>query len=513
MGPDFRAEKTGLRCFDMFQDSRFLKIKEESEMAKNQTNQVVKPFGMSDKIGFLLGNLGSDFTFILANTYFLKFYTDVMEVPAYIVGILMMVAQVLDAITDIGMGQIIDRSDSTAEGKCKPWIRRIMGPIAVSSFLMYATWFHGMPLGFKVVWMFFTYLLWSSVFYTMIVVPYGSMTSLITNDANERTQLSNFRHIGGTLSVTVCSAIFPMIIYYKDAAGNTVFSGSRMTLCAAICSVCALICYILCLKLTTERVKTEKVTEKFTLQKFFGDLFHNRAMIAVILLVMLYELANSALHGMANYIYPNYFGSAAAQSMVGVLETVIVLILAAFVTVRVEKALGKKAMITLGCVIACCSFAVAFVVHTHVVIVWYCFYLVAVGAMSFFSSVCWALASEIVDDTEVRTGERDDGGIYGLYSFARKLGQGLSTGLTGVVLSLIGYTTATAFDTGVVNNIYNMACITPLVGWVLMILVMVFLYPLSKKRVEENKRILEERRAAEGLAEGESIVEAEETIG
>ncbi len=457
--------------------------------------KAVKPFGLADKTGYLLGNLGSDFMFILANTYFLKFYTDVMEVPAYMVGILMMVAQVVDAITDIGMGQIVDRSETSAEGKCKPWIRRIMGPIAVASLLMYATWFRGMPLAFKVVWMFVTYLLWSSVLYTAIVVPYGSMTSLITNDANERSQLSNWRHIGGTLSITVCSAIFPMIVFYTDTNGNTVLSGPRMSICAVVCSLCALLCYILCYRLTTERVKVEKVTEKFTLKSFLGDLFHNRAMIAVILLVLLYELSNSALHGMASYIYANYFGSAAAQSMVGVLETVFVLILAAFFTVRIERKLGKKAMITAGCVVAAISFAVAFVVHTRVVVVWYVFYLVAVCAMSLFSSVCWALASEIVDDTEVRTGERSDGGIYGLYSFARKLGQGLSTGLTGIMLTVIGYTTATAFDTVVTNNIYNVACIVPLCGWILMILVLVFLYPLSKARVEENKRILEERRA------------------
>ncbi|MCD8189790.1 MAG: glycoside-pentoside-hexuronide (GPH):cation symporter [Clostridiales bacterium] len=472
-------------------------------MLKMEETKAVKPFGLADKVGYLLGNLGGDFTFILASTFFMKFYTDVMGVSSVIVGILMMVAQFCDAVTDIAMGQVVDRSDTTAEGKCRPWIRRIMGPIALASLLMYASWFRDMPMTFKVVWMFVTYLLWSSVFYTMIVIPYGSMTSVITNDANERTQLSNWRHIGGTLSITVCSIIFPLVVYYTDEAGNTVLSGTRMSIAAVASSVLALICYIGCYNLTTERVKVEKHTEKFTLSGFFGDLFHNRAMIAVILLVMLYELANSALHGMNSYIYPNYFGSNTAQAFCGTLETVVVLLLAAFITVKLESKLGKKNMIILGCCIGICSFGVAFFLHTSSVIVWYVFYCIAVGGLSLFSSVCWALASEIVDDTEVRTGIRSDGTIYSLYSFARKAGQGLASGINGIMLSMIGYTAATAFDANVTTRIYDITCIVPLCGWILMVLVLAFLYPLSKQRVAENRRILEERHAAMEKAAGE----------
>lgn len=88
---------------------------------------------------------------------------------------------------------------------------------------MYAVWFKDMPMGFKVFWMFFTYLLWGSICYTGINIPYGSMASAITADPKERTSLSSFRTIGATLANTVIGVVLPLIVYYEDAQGNTIF--------------------------------------------------------------------------------------------------------------------------------------------------------------------------------------------------------------------------------------------------------------------------------------------------
>ena len=116
--------------------------------------QNVRPFGLRDKAGYMFGDFGNDFTFILSSMFLLKFYTDVMGVPAGVVGIMMMAARVVDAVTDVAMGQIVDRTKPTERGKFVIWIRRMCGPVAVASFLMYASWFAHMPLGFKIFWMF-----------------------------------------------------------------------------------------------------------------------------------------------------------------------------------------------------------------------------------------------------------------------------------------------------------------------------------------------------------------------
>lgn len=159
----------------------------------------VKPFGMKDKLGYMFGDFANDFTFILSSMMLMKFYSDVMGVSTAIIGVMMMAARFVDAFTDVAMGQIVDRSKPGKKGKFIPWIMRMAGPVAIASFLMYASWFQSMPMTFKIVWMFFTYLLWGSICYTGANIPYGSMASAISADPTDRAQLSTWRTLGSTL--------------------------------------------------------------------------------------------------------------------------------------------------------------------------------------------------------------------------------------------------------------------------------------------------------------------------
>lgn len=85
-----------------------------------QARKNVKPFGFADKVGYFFGDFGNDFTFMLSSMFMMKFYMDVMGVSAGIVGLLMMAARFVDAVTDVTMGQIVDRSAPTKDGKFKP---------------------------------------------------------------------------------------------------------------------------------------------------------------------------------------------------------------------------------------------------------------------------------------------------------------------------------------------------------------------------------------------------------
>ena len=109
----------------------------------------VAPFGIKDKIGYLLGDFGNDFTFILSSSFLLKFYTDVMHVNAGVVGLVMMLARFVDAFTDVTMGRICDRAKPLASGKFKPWILRMCGPVAIASFLIYQSAFADSVMWFR----------------------------------------------------------------------------------------------------------------------------------------------------------------------------------------------------------------------------------------------------------------------------------------------------------------------------------------------------------------------------
>ena len=250
----------------------------------------IRPFGMRDKIGYMFGDFGNDFTFILSSSFMLKFYTDVMGIGAAVVGMLMMAARFIDAITDVTMGQIVDRSKPTEDGKFRPWIRRICGPVAISSFLIYQSGLAGMPYWFKVGWMIVTYILWGSIFYTAVNIPYGSMASAISPNAGDRAQLSTWRTIGATLAGLFIGVGTPLVAYVT-VNGQTVLSGPRMTMIAGVFSLLSILCYVLCLRLTTERVDVPANTEKLHLGNLMKSLFTNRALLGIIAAAILLLLA------------------------------------------------------------------------------------------------------------------------------------------------------------------------------------------------------------------------------
>lgn len=444
----------------------------------------VRPFGFKDKIGYMFGDFGNDFTFILSSSFMLKFYTDVMGIHAAVVGVLMMAARFVDAFTDVAMGQIVDRSKPTKDGKFKPWLRRMCGPVAISSFLVFQSGFANMPYLFKVVWMIVTYILWGSIFYTSINIPYGSMASAISADAKDRASLSTWRSIGSTLAGLVIGVGTPLFAY-ETVNGNTILSGNRMTIIAGVFSVMAVICYMLCFKLATERVEVPQNNTKFNFGDLMKSLVTNRSLIGIIAAAILLLLVMLTMQGMNAYLFPNFYGNVAAQSVAALAGSLVMLVVCAPLATKLSAG---------SCLFGAVVYLICWVLKPENPYTYVVFYVVANIGVGFFNMVIWAMITDVIDDAEVKNGVREDGTIYSVYSFARKIGQALSSGMIGALLSVIGYSAATAFNPEVVNGIFNMTCIIPAIGFVGIALVLMFLYPLSKNRVEANVLELKKRR-------------------
>lgn len=461
-------------------------------MAKTN-NSSVPAFGMKDRIGYMFGDFGNDFTFILSSTFMLKFYTDVMGMSAAVVGMVMMIARFVDAFTDVTMGQIVDRSKPTKDGKFRPWIKRMCGPVAIASFLIYQSGFANMPYAFKLVWLIVTYLLWGSIFYTSINIPYGSMASAISSDPTDRASLSTWRTIGATLAGLVIGAGTPLVAYVT-VDGNPVLSGSRMTIIAGVFSVCAIICYLLCFNLVRERVPVPANNQKLDLVALGKSLITNRALLGIIAAAILLLLAMLGMQGMTGFVFPNFYKNTGAQSAVSLLASLAVLAVCAPLASKLAAKFGKKELSIVSCLFGAASFLACLLVHPENVWVYVAFYVVAYIGLGFFNTVIWAMITDVIDDAEVKNGIREDGTIYAVYSFARKLGQAFSSGMVGGLLSLIGYTQATAFDPVVTEGIFKISCIVPIIGLVAVALALIFIYPLNKKRVEANVAELARRR-------------------
>ncbi len=453
------------------------------------------PFGIKDKLGYLFGDFGNDFTFLFSSSFLMKFYTDVIGVGAGVVGVIMMVARIVDAFTDVAMGRLCDKSPLTDNGKFKPWIKRICIPVALFSFLMYQGAVSALPYVLRVAYLFVTYILWGSVFYTAINIPYGSMASAISPESGDRQSLSTYRTIGGMLAGAIVTAGVPLIAFRRDESlGIDVIDSSRFTLTAGIFSVLAIICYLLCYCLTTERVHsvpsatTAERNNVFTMLK---NAAKNRALISIIAASIVMLLAQLTMQQMSNYVFPVTYGNATMISV----STVVMLFgmgIAAFLAKPLAGRFGKAEISVASNLFAGLVNLALYFIRPQNVFVYIGFQAVSWIGLGVFAMVSWALITDVIDYSELKNGVREDGSVYALYSFARKLGQAASSGVSGALLTLIGYNPDSISDK-VKEGIFDIATLVPAIGLIALALILWFWYPLHKKQVDKNIRLLKEK--------------------
>lgn len=461
----------------------------------NETQKSVRPFGLRDKIGYMFGDFGNDFTFIFASSFLMVFYTKVLGIDSKLVGIMFVIARLLDAFTDVGMGRIVDKCNPRSDGKFRPWIRRMCGPVAIFSFLMYQSSLAGASMNVKIVYMFVTYLLWGSIFYTSINIPYGSMASAISGEPSDRTGLSTFRGIGASLAGLFIGVGAPLVIYTKDEAGNQIVNAPAFTLIAGVFSVLAIICYLLCYYMTLERVhiSASQSGQSVTFAQTMKATFTNRALLAIIGAAIGLLLSQLLVQSMNNYLYADYFNDIRPLAISSVINTGFALVIAG-ITSPLSKKYGKKELAVVGTFFSGILYFILYFLKIQNP--WVFVILSSIGfiGVNFFNMIIWANITDVIDYQEVVTGKREDGIVYSVYSFARKVGQALAGGTAGWALAAIGYQeTATVQTKQVVQGLYLVDTLIPAILFFLVAMILAFFYPLTKKMVEENTQILKER--------------------
>lgn len=454
-----------------------------------------RPFGMRDKLGYLFGDFGNDFSFVFASSYLMIFYTKVLGLPGAAIGLLFMAARVVDAFTDVTMGRIVDRMKPGKDGRFRPWIRRVCVPVAVASTLMYLYFVRDWSFGPKMTYVVITYLLWGSFCYTAINIPYGSMASAITPDPVERASLSTYRSVGASLAGLVIGVLVPLVVYSTDEQGNQVVNPARFTLTAAVFGVLSVICYVLCYVLCKERVQFEKKELKSEpAGSMLVGLVKNRPLLSLVFAALVLLLANLLSQAMSNYLFLDYFRNAKAMVALNLVSVGGMLLVAPFVT-RIAAVFGKKEAGALGMLVAGIVYLLLFFLRVKSIPIFLGMLFVATLGVGLFNMVIWAFITDIIDYQEVISGKREDGTVYAIYSFARKLGQALAGGIGGFVLTAIGYMSEATVQTEAVSErIYTVSTLVPGICYVVVFLIMQFWYPLSRREVEKNTAILRERR-------------------
>uniref|UniRef100_UPI00260CEDDA MFS transporter n=1 Tax=Fusobacterium sp. TaxID=68766 RepID=UPI00260CEDDA len=334
-------------------------------------------------------------------------------------------------------------------------------------------------------------------------IPYGAMASAITDKPDERQSLITFRAIGAYIGEFIVGFFGPLVIYERvinNGATQVLIrnNGNIFPMMAGGISVIALICYYICYTCTTERIKVPPLPkgEGISFFKSVKMIFSNRAMIGILGGTVCLIFGNLLTGGVNAYLYAYYFKMPAALSTYNAIKLGIALGMATVVTFIVKK-LGKREAISLAVGFAALVFAVLSFLHVKNPWVYVSVASIGFSGVTFFGYVIWGAIIDVIDDAEIKSGKREDGTLYAIYSFSRKVGQALGSSLVGYALAIIGFQAGVKEQTQeVLDGIYRLATVAPATLFSLVVVMFMLVYPLSKKKVDANAETLRARREA-----------------
>lgn len=398
----------------------------ENQMELQDTTKV----GVLERIAYGFGDFGCNIIYTAMTTYLLFYYTDYAGVNAAAVGFIMLISRFLDGLTDVAMGMIVDRT-KTKYGKARPWILRMAIPFGVAGVLLFSvptqwesTW--------KLIYVFLTYNLVSSVLYTAINVPYSSLNALMTQDPYERSVLSIFRNLLATLGTLIINSYtLTLVNYFGDDA-------SAWTKTFSIFGVFAVLAFMINFFGTKERVKpiNEESTE-ISFKEGIQALFKNKYWMMVTGILMLLFINMALTTGSTVYYAKSILGNnqiaQTINSLMNIAQIVSMFLVAPFV-----KRLGKRNSMGIGLIIQSIGTVLIVVLGGSIFGIYASSIVRGIGG-AFSGAVMWAMVSDTVDYGEWKTGLRMEGLTNSASSFGYKVGNGLGSALLGVILSLGGY--------------------------------------------------------------------------
>lgn len=445
----------------------------------------LRPFGMMDKVGYAFGDLGCGLSFSLVSNYMFLFYTEFIGLPPVHWTWIVFVAKAWDAINDILIGNMIDRTRISKKSKFMPWI--VIGAVGIVALtVMIFTPVQSFSDGGKIAWCLASYCLWS-VAYTMANVPYGSLHTVIPENLRERTALSTFRSIGAGVAM-VCVMILPSFVYEERTSGQKQnLLGDRLFVVSIIFSVLALIFLVAMTKMVTERVPYGKAPEKISYFSTLKSFFTNRPMVGATIATFFSVVFYNSSLSVNNLVFQYYFNDATKTtiaSFAGYLPLVLFMPFAG----KVVSAIGKKKLITVSGLLSAIGAVLMLVLPITPDGKGMYFYIGGLMIVNIgnciFQVIVWAIVADCIEISFRKKGVHEESSLYAMYSFFRKLAQGVGSALIAFSLAQIGFAEGqdAIQPAEFCANVKNLYIIFLLIGTVGMVLAMQFVYNIDKKK-------------------------------
>ena len=403
-----------------------------------------RKFGMIDKLAYAAGDFGCNMSFAL-KSYLTIFWTQYMGIDEILMASLLLLVQVWDAINDPVIGAMID-ADKRQYKRNKfltyIWVGSIGLVVAGAACFIPLP---QMPSMVKNILFIAGYVLWDA-FYTVANVPYGSMMSLITTDAADRAELSTYRSLGAMIAGIVLGSVIPMLIY--DA--NSALRGEVIFWLALILGGLGYLAFQFMIRNTVIRVDTTGMTvsedaPKFNVIKAIVNFAKNRAALGCTLAAFFQMACMYAGSTATSIVWQAYFKNAQISGLISMLSYFGIFLWMPFVRKVVGK-FGKKelSVFALFWNLACYGVMCILPITPDAKGMWTWTAVNVVNALGAGITSCltWTLISDAIDYNEWKNGARDEGTTYALYSFFRKLAQGIGPSLGLVIAVAMGYDAA-----------------------------------------------------------------------
>ena len=394
-----------------------------------------------EKISFSGGEMGTNLLFTVMSAYLLVYYTNYAHVNAAIVGTIMFVSKIFDAISDVAMGYVEERFAKPG-AKARPWLKRMALPYAISAIILFTVPDFTSTVA-QGIYVFITYNLFCTI-YTMIVIPYNSLQALITQDKDDRKTTGVLRSIFSTIASTIVNS-FTMI--FIGWAGNTKLS---WTIVIGVYAVIALIVYSLCYVNTTERVNAEEDQHGQDDKKlgFVESLFNvmKNKYWRILTVNGIFSSAVISLNMGSMFFYLAYVcGKPQSVAIVGMLLSMPMLVLIPLSAPIVAKCGMKNSLVAGVLIMTVGRIIVGVSGESSLMMIYVGTFIFALGCSTQWCS--YPLLCYTVEYGQWKTGVRQEGMIMSANSFGSKCGTALGTALCGWVLAWAGYNGAAEVQT------------------------------------------------------------------
>lgn len=392
--------------------------------------------------GYLLGPSGALLLNAVLATYLNVYYTDVLNLTGLWGGAFLVVfpiiSKVLDAVTNIVMGYVIDRT-RTKEGKARPWLLLSAPMVAVTGILLFAV--PQSSTGVQAVWVMVSYNLFYSLAYTIFNMSHSLMVPLSTRNSTQRGGLSVFNQIANVMMTGILVAlIFPMLI--MPAVG---VDKGRWVLLMSILSILALPLTLLEYYFTKERVtlegrQDESAAKTVPFLKQLKAIFTDKYMLIIYAYFFVYTfgtvIKNMSLVYFCNYVLGTY-NDGVTQTMISVIGG-IPMGIGIFAVWPLAKRFGKRNLTVAGFVLFALGSAICWLFPKNMVIMLVGQFIKNIGGLP-CSYVFMALFADVLDHMEWKTGFRSDGVAMSIYNTISVAMVGVCTGIFNGMLAGSGY--------------------------------------------------------------------------